>query len=646
MSTSSLYKDETLEVISEAHGASPVGPCLFNCIYKGNKLWMSILDVKQIIKINEGELNALNFTDAGGYIHSRSVLSDYLMNNQFVDIRTKAGIGYLVYLEGQKYVMGCHEIIPLLTSLNLWIPTEIMSDMEKQWNKMKDDKVLNYIGDIYIQPIKFIPRGSDKYWINLEGVESEGINCLDLMSVYSQYGIDPNKMKLYETIFVGHPPEEDIKKADNRLEADIELNTIKHSDLFPKTHLELVRDRSTTTKSSKKVGIVKHGRKDLIGKTVTITPAGSQSSGLRRDKRRKPKSQVKKTSFMESFDTSGIGSAKGSMINAMNDLMSSSCMEIHEKARNDARNKTLSSKSTRDVKETGDDTSRKVLNSLPLDKRHEFTPEEMKNVKEETQSDAERKAPKIVEFRVFDDTEVDPLILILDNLMLFVENNIKQGIMLEKSFETLKAFLKRNLVNLWNIIHFTDDLSDSSNNVEHWEPKLSWFITKGVDIIDEYSHLYGNDKFKDYVIPRSVLIKDDIQPELPPMSVEETIAMNNWIEENSEWNLLQKANLDSNVEGSRTDKPSVPRDKPGAAQDSNVSSKPLPKFHVGQIVGVRDKDRHWWMARVLYIFKDPKYPYPWYYIHYEGWNNIQREWICSPDRIKWFNPRRDFLKKS
>lgn len=69
-------------------------------------------------------------------------------------------------------------------------------------------------------------------------------------------------------------------------------------------------------------------------------------------------------------------------------------------------------------------------------------------------------------------------------------------------------------------------------------------------------------------------------------------------------------------------------------------------FKVGQIVGAKDKENKWWLSRVLYVFNDPERSGFWYYIRFEGWGPIHDEWIYSETyRVKWFNPRRHFLKK-
>jgi hypothetical protein len=67
-------------------------------------------------------------------------------------------------------------------------------------------------------------------------------------------------------------------------------------------------------------------------------------------------------------------------------------------------------------------------------------------------------------------------------------------------------------------------------------------------------------------------------------------------------------------------------------------------FKVNQIVGAKDKENKWWLSRVLHIHDTPEAC--WYYIKFEGWDDIHNEWInANTYRVRWFNPRKHFLKK-
>jgi len=57
-------------------------------------------------------------------------------------------------------------------------------------------------------------------------------------------------------------------------------------------------------------------------------------------------------------------------------------------------------------------------------------------------------------------------------------------------------------------------------------------------------------------------------------------------------------------------------------------------FKVNELVGVRDKEQKWYLGKILHIFIDKGYPYPWYYIQFEGMGNLQNEWIGNKDNIR------------
>ena len=69
-------------------------------------------------------------------------------------------------------------------------------------------------------------------------------------------------------------------------------------------------------------------------------------------------------------------------------------------------------------------------------------------------------------------------------------------------------------------------------------------------------------------------------------------------------------------------------------------------FQVGQIVGAKDKEMKWWLSRILHVHNEPTKAGYWYYIRFEGWGPMHDEWIYSETyRVRWFNPRKHFLKK-
>ena len=74
--------------------------------------------------------------------------------------------------------------------------------------------------------------------------------------------------------------------------------------------------------------------------------------------------------------------------------------------------------------------------------------------------------------------------------------------------------------------------------------------------------------------------------------------------------------------------------------------KDPPLFKVDQIVGARDSENKWWLSRVLQVYTDPQSNHYWYYIHFEGFDAMHREWINSKTyRVRTFNSQKHFLKR-
>ncbi len=79
---------------------------------------------------------------------------------------------------------------------------------------------------------------------------------------------------------------------------------------------------------------------------------------------------------------------------------------------------------------------------------------------------------------------------------------------------------------------------------------------------------------------------------------------------------------------------------------SRQIKKTLKPFRVDQVVGAKDKENKWWLARILHAHNTPNSPDMWYYVHFEGWGHSADEWIHSRTyRVRDFNPRRHFLKR-
>lgn len=69
-------------------------------------------------------------------------------------------------------------------------------------------------------------------------------------------------------------------------------------------------------------------------------------------------------------------------------------------------------------------------------------------------------------------------------------------------------------------------------------------------------------------------------------------------------------------------------------------------FNVGEIVGAKDKENKWWLARVLHRHEAPDCTDYWYYIRFENHGPMHDEWISSKTyRVRYFNPKKHFLKR-
>ena len=69
-------------------------------------------------------------------------------------------------------------------------------------------------------------------------------------------------------------------------------------------------------------------------------------------------------------------------------------------------------------------------------------------------------------------------------------------------------------------------------------------------------------------------------------------------------------------------------------------------FNVGEIVGAKDKENKWWLARVLHRHDAPDCADYWYYIRFENHGPMHDEWISSKTyRVRYFNAKKHFLKR-
>jgi hypothetical protein len=216
-----------------------------------------------------------------------------------------------------------------------------------------------------------------------------------------------------------------------------------------------------------------------------------------------------------------------------------------------------------------------------------------------------------------DEDENAPYVyIILKKMIKRLSDDIENDKSVGDSSQELKMFLNIQ----------TKEIKKSLEMVNLVKESLTKFIaTNGIQLMEEYSSICNDSKFDNYTIPFHKKADELVQPIIPPLGAEDILNIDRYVENNCRWNIIRKAN------------------KPGAPIIKK--KKKIMKYIVGQIVGAKDKEGKWWMSRILYVFEDPNYPYPWYYVHFEGWGDIQNEWISSLFRIKKFNPRRDFLRR-
>ena len=80
-------------------------------------------------------------------------------------------------------------------------------------------------------------------------------------------------------------------------------------------------------------------------------------------------------------------------------------------------------------------------------------------------------------------------------------------------------------------------------------------------------------------------------------------------------------------------------------EKKQILRKPPAKFKINDIVGVKDKEHKWCLARVLIVIEDDDFHTPWYYVHFHNWSNSFREWIGDANRIKPYMAKRDHFQK-
>ena len=93
-----------------------------------------------------------------------------------------------------------------------------------------------------------------------------------------------------------------------------------------------------------------------------------------------------------------------------------------------------------------------------------------------------------------------------------------------------------------------------------------------------------------------------------------------------------------------TERMSIEENLPQFRYSRQIKKKQSP-FNVDDIVGAKDKENKWWLARILHRFDAPETEDYWYYIRFENHGPLHDEWICSKTyRVRYFNPKKHFLK--
>jgi len=123
-------------------------------------------------------------------------------------------------------------------------------------------------------------------------------------------------------------------------------------------------------------------------------------------------------------------------------------------------------------------------------------------------------------------------------------------------------------------------------------------------------------------------------------------------------NIMEGKSIDNlhfrNVNETVSDVPPIPAEERISIENklqyfrfTKQVKKKLKPFKQGEIVGAKDKENNWWLARVLYVYTTPEIPDYWYYIRFEGWGPKHDEWINSNRyRVQAFRPKKHFLKRS
>lgn len=172
---------------------------------------------------------------------------------------------------------------------------------------------------------------------------------------------------------------------------------------------------------------------------------------------------------------------------------------------------------------------------------------------------------------------------------------------IHQMYNILKNLLILHGKNIYNLSHF---ILEIENNINLLELSFNRFI------IHKMLNNIKNGRCSDNIHFREI---DTFIGNTPPISTEDRI------------NIEEKL--------------------PQFMNSKQIKKKQKP-FNVGEIVGAKDKENKWWLARVLHRHDAPDCADYWYYIRFENCDAMHDEWISSKTfRVRYFNPKRHFLKR-
>jgi hypothetical protein len=208
--------------------------------------------------------------------------------------------------------------------------------------------------------------------------------------------------------------------------------------------------------------------------------------------------------------------------------------------------------------------------------------------------------------------DVEILNMMLDNLQNSI--NLCDRFMIDSNIKLTYAFLLGRPSLYWNtecrksIRKLFSKIEEMSNNT---------FVTAILKILN-----YEKTQLPNLKDSPPVSVESQKAMEIRAIAMEESLTKKyKWREENPEKYSEQKKNK------------------------NNRMTRKAKIFKINDIVGVKDREHKWNMARVLFVFKDDNFCTPWYYVHFHNWHDNFREWIGDANRIKSYMPERDFFRR-